>query len=383
VLRVLEGRTPNLMQRAEEIRRSARIGFVGDAGQELLEAFVDEMPERYLLAHPVDVIRAHALGTFPALLDASAHSPAMLYYLDNDTSTAGNPNENYARELMELYALGADRGAYTEDDVRELARALTGWRADWSEALGTHNIRFDPNRFDATSKTIFAGTGHQRSGNLGWRDAVNAVVDHPLHPSFVVLKLCSYFIPPPPSHTTQLELEALYRSSGEQLMPLVRAILVHPDLHQGGTLVKPPAVYNAGLLRARGRGIDTDAWTWLGATAGQMLGLPPNVSGWNDRAWLNTSTFSARWSIANYVLVGGTVADAAYQGVTETPAQAVDAALACWGRPNLTAQHRAALDRVAGEPWLRTDYWNAHTFYAQRQNVLRQLVVAAPDFQVS
>ncbi len=75
--------------------------------------------------------------------------PAMIRWLNQDQNRRGNPNENYARELMELFTLGADRGAYTEDDVRELARALTGWDSDWSEELGYHNFRFVPTRHDS------------------------------------------------------------------------------------------------------------------------------------------------------------------------------------------------------------------------------------------
>ena len=123
--------------------------------------------------------------------------PAMLIFLNGIDNDRDYPNENYGRELMELFTLGADRGAYSEDDVRELARALTGWRADWSEARGLHNFRFDERHWDPNFKTVFGA-----DGKFNWEDAVRLVVDHPLHASFFVYKLWSYFIPEPPSRTS-------------------------------------------------------------------------------------------------------------------------------------------------------------------------------------
>src|SRR6185437_1839628 len=95
--------------------------------------------------------------------------------------------------LMELFTLGADRGAYTETDVRELARSLTGWRAAGSSDAGLHGFRYDATRWDSGSKTVIGQTGAYT-----WEDACRLVVDHPLHASFFVAKLWSYFVPVPP-----------------------------------------------------------------------------------------------------------------------------------------------------------------------------------------
>ena len=116
--------------------------------------------------------------------------PAMLTFLNGIDNRKGSPNENYAREVMELFTLGADRGAYTETDVRQAAKALTGWRADWVDSVGLTNFRFDADRHDTTTKTIFG-----KSGNYGWQDVCNLCLEHPLHPSFFVTKLWSYFVP--------------------------------------------------------------------------------------------------------------------------------------------------------------------------------------------
>lgn len=343
--------------------------------------------ERKLMPAHLELLRSGWRGSFRDLLMNVTQDPAMLLFLDGTSNRRGAPNENYARELQELYALGADRGAYTENDVREMARALTGFRHDWSDAIGTHNFRFDPGRADTGTKVIYAGTGWERRGRLGWRDAVNAVVDHPLHPSFVVLKLWSYFIPTAPAPETQAALEALYRRSGERLQPLVEAILLHPDLHQGPAMVKPPIVFAAGLMRGRGIGITTDSWVWLCNNAEQVFGQPPNVAGWNDRAWLNTSTHAARWTMASQIVRWASATSASYRGRTESTGEAVDAALAFWGHPSLSPDARRALQAVGSETWApRTpgdQYGSLETFLAQRQNAMRLIVAASPDFQVS
>ncbi len=105
------------------------------------------------------LLRANALGNFHDLFLAVTTDPAMLVFLDGIYNDKREPNENYAREMMELFSLGADRGAYTERDVREMARALTGWRADWTQSSGLQNFRFDPAHHDAASKTVFGQTG--------------------------------------------------------------------------------------------------------------------------------------------------------------------------------------------------------------------------------
>ncbi len=95
-----------------------------------------------------NLFRGACFGSFLDLFKAVTIDPAMLQWLNGNENTKNSPNENYGREMMELFSLGADRGAYTEDDIREQARALTGWRNDWSNELGAYNFRFDPKRHD-------------------------------------------------------------------------------------------------------------------------------------------------------------------------------------------------------------------------------------------
>ncbi len=242
------------------------------------------------------LFRRRALGSFRDLLLDVTHDPAMLIFLSGVENTKDAPNENYGRELMELFTLGAGRG-YTERDVREQARALTGWDSDWRNGVGQTNFRFLSTRHDNGVKTIFG-----KKGRFDWRDSCHLCLEHPSHASYAVTKLWSYFVPVPPDGTTQAALESLYRSGGYEIRPLLDAILRHPALYLGPAMVKPPVVYTAGLLRALGRGIDTSAWVWLDDEAGQRLFYPPNVAGWDDSRWLDTATFRGRWDVAGYAL---------------------------------------------------------------------------------
>jgi uncharacterized protein (DUF1800 family) len=330
------------------------------------------------------LFRAGALGSFKDLLLAVTKDPAMLVWLNGVDNRRAAPNENYARELMELFTLGTGRGAYSEQDVRQLALALTGWRADWTDGIGWNNFRYDDKRHDATTKTVFG-----KSGNFGWQDAVQLVLDNPYHASFFVTKLWSYFIPTPPSTDTQAALQRMYLESGYGIRPVVEAILMHPDFYDGPAMVKPPVVYNAGILRAMGRGVDR-SWAWLTGNAGQQLFYPPNVSGWDDSMWLDTSRWKARFDIAVHAtsLVGvwtGTVDPwntATPYDKTEDPETAVARAIAFLNNPTLTAATREYLVQFATncvpaamKPWELSPY------KAMRQNALRQLVATSPDFQ--
>ena len=327
-----------------------------------------------------ELLRSHALGTFTDLVRDITVDPAMLVFLSGIYNRRGAINENYGRELMELFALGADRGAYTETDVRELARALSGWMADWTDD-GFANFRFVSTRADIGTKSLWAGTSYARSGAFDYRDVTGLVLENPWHRSFFVLKLWSYFVPSPPSAATQAALEQIYVSSGRSIADVVEAILMHPDVYLGAPLVKPPAVYNAGLLRATGQTINTDAWVWLGDMSGQQLFYPPNVSGWNDRAWLDTSSLYGRWYVANQVLTPFERAGSHYAGSTETGAQALTAALAQVGSPALSPGTLAVLQTFADLPRPVAEV-DEPGYRALRQNALRMLVATSPDFQV-
>jgi hypothetical protein len=330
-----------------------------------------------------ELFRSMALGSFQDLFLAVSSNPAMLVFLDGIYNAKDDSNENYAREMMELFSLGADRGAYSEDDVREMARALTGWTAEWSSGEGLHEFRYAPSRHDDGAKTVFGQTG-----TWDWEDAVRLCVSHPLHASFFVTKLWGYFIPSPPDEATLASLQGLYVGSGYSIQAVVEAILLHPTFYEGPELVTPPVVYNAGLLRAVGRYIDTTAWSWLSAQAGQQLFYPPNVSGWDFTRWLDTSTAKARWEIANCVVAlsypdpwpeGGSKYDP-----SESPTAAMGSALSYWASPLLSQETEDCLGTFAQNCLAgHTEKWELSPLRAMRQNALRMLIATSPDMQVS
>jgi uncharacterized protein (DUF1800 family) len=145
--------------------------------------------------------------------------------------------------------------------------------------------------------------------------------------------------------------------------------------------VKPPVVQLASMLRALGRYVDTEAWSWLCEEAGQRLFWPPNVSGWDDNRWLDTSRMRARWNMVTYALEEVSV-DAWNDdySITETPEEALARALAAWGSPELRAEHRdELLDLGRRSEKLIAAQWEKGPYRALRQNALLQLIGVSPD----
>ena len=334
-----------------------------------------------LMLQQYELFRQKGRGSFETLLREVTQNGAMILWLNANENRNRRINENYAREVMELFTLGADRGAYTETDVRELARSLSGWVADWTAELGWYQFRWVQSEWDPNPKTVFG-----RTGNFNWEHAYRMCVYHPMHPSFFVTKLWSYFIPTPPSDAERTSLEATYVNSDFDVIPVVRAILKHPSLYQGPRMVKPPAVLTAGMLRAIARGVDRSGWESNLRQAGQRLFEPPNVSGWDDAHWLDTSTQYGRWQLAQLAVddryITGTAAS--NYSNTETADQAVAAALAFWGNPSLTQESKDSLRSFAASclPGTMTTT-QQRTYRAQRQNALRQLIAVSPDYQTS
>ena len=329
------------------------------------------------MLNQTNIFRAHGLGSFRDMTRAITTDPAMLQFLNGMSNRRGAVNENYARELMELFTLGADRGAYTETDVRELARSLTGWRADYDN--GWVNWRWDQaGRWDSQNKTVFG-----RTGRFNWQDACELVLTHPMHPSFFVRKLWSHFIPTPPGDATSAALEQLYVATGLQIRPVLEAILCSPDFYDGPRMVKPPIVLSAGLMRATGRGIENLEWWYRSDRSGQRIYYPPDVSGWNERRWLDSNTTLGRWDLVGLALAGTMVKSPAADTYPEQSAdQALAAALAFWGDPDLTPESAGQLLAFAQAvvPATGTAVSRAR-LRAQRFNALRQLIAAGPDHQ--
>jgi uncharacterized protein (DUF1800 family) len=340
----------------------------------------DGVGQQSLMLAQNDLFRRSALGSFDQLARDVTQDPAMIVWLNLNENSRWNPNENYARELMELFTLGADRGAYSEQDVRNLARALTGFDFEWSDELGMYDFRYVPARHDDGSKTIFGQTGAYT-----WEQGVAMCVRHAMHHSFFVNKLWGCFVATPPSDSDRKALESLYASSGYQVRPVLEAILLHPDFHTGARMVKPPVVFLAGLLRMLQRSVDGEHWVWYADGAGQRLFYPPDVSGWDDSRWLDTSTVRGRFDVVSQAvsdryLDGEAVDD---YDETETPEAAVATARAWAGDPNLTAETVGVLTAFAANALAGAGGWQLSTYRGLRQNALRLLILASPDYQTS
>ncbi len=324
--------------------------------------------------------RRNALGNFHKLFSDVTVDPAMLLWLNGNTNNKYSPNENYGREMLELFSLGQGRG-YNQDDVHQNARALTGWTNDWSNTRGPENFRFDATLHDYGVKKIF---GHV--GRWNWKDSVRFAVAHPTHPSFFVSKLWGYFVGAElPNHTAR-ELENAYVRGGYEVRPIVEAILRHPLFYEGPRLVTPPIVWTAGLLRASGQTITTTDWAWIASLTGQMLFQPPNVSGWDYAQWLDTSRWAGRLQAVNTALGSNYVMQGKkyLYGINETNEQAYNHAIAFWGGlplSDLARNHLLALGRRIAHG--QTQEWEQVGFRQQRQNALRNLIPMSPDWMTA
>jgi uncharacterized protein (DUF1800 family) len=335
----------------------------------------DGVGDTRLMLAQYRTLRRGALGRFRDLARAITRDRAMQLFLSLANSEKGSPNENFARELLELFTLGVNNG-YTERDVREAARALTGFTFDYE----TRRFGFDPDRHDRGVKRILGWVGRFQP-----LDVVDIAIEHRAHPAFICSKLWGYFSPRPCPPALLRSLARTYRRAGTDVRPVLREILTHKLFHAAlaePDMVKPPFVYVAGMLRMTGGRVDDDAWRWRLGQMGQVPFHPPNVSGWEGgTAWLSTSSIRARFDAATAVL-HSTIEDGSISA-KQTPAQALRSALAATGHPRVGARTRRALQAyavssVAG----RTDDWEVEHYFPERQRVLRHLLLAGPDAQV-
>jgi uncharacterized protein (DUF1800 family) len=207
-----------------------------------------------LLVGQIETLRTLALGKFPDLLKAVARDPAMLVWLDGAQNVRGRPNENFARELLELFTIGI--GSYTEKDVREVARAFTGWslRRLPTGPLGpSAQFQFRPFLHDAGEKAVLGKTGP-----LGGDDVLNLLCERPETSQRIVRRFFEWFVHPNPEVSTVERFARLYRESGMETRALVRAIALSPEFQSAKvrrTIVKSPLdfVEARGPLRAARR----------------------------------------------------------------------------------------------------------------------------------
>jgi uncharacterized protein (DUF1800 family) len=232
--------------------------------------------------------RRHSLGDFKVLLSEMITDPAMLFYLDGRRNLAKKPNENFARELLELFTLGEGNG-YSEADVAAAARALTGWTVDpltsQAKLLAKHH--------DDGEKTFLG-----RRGRLGADDIVAIILDQPATARHIATKFHAAFIGGTPNAKTMADATEAFRRSGYQLHPLLRTLLLSDAFwspKNRGTLVKSPVDLVVGSARFAGYRDDTKTLVGRMNAMGQQLFRPPNVKGWpGGTQWITSTTLVAR-----------------------------------------------------------------------------------------
>lgn len=207
-----------------------------------------EVAQQYKTIDDRTVVRAYALASFPQLLSASAHSPAMLLYLNNDVSVAGNPNENYARELMELHTLDVG-GGYTQADVQEVARCLTGWQIMTSGSLrGT--FRYNNTQHDQGVKQVLGTTVPAGGGQADGDTVLGLLSNHPSTARFIAGKLCRHFLGYSVSAAVIDRVAGVYAATGGDIRAMVRETLRPQHLASATPKLKRPFHHFVSAMRA-------------------------------------------------------------------------------------------------------------------------------------
>ena len=247
------------------------------------------------------LLHRHALGNYRKLTHAIVHDPAMLKYLDNDRNVVGKPNENLGRELLELFTMGEGSG-YTEKDIAEVARALTGLAPTPG---GVALVR--PKGHDRGEKTIFG-----KAGNFGPDDVMDLIFDRPEPSRHLARRLWEFFAYPEPSDEELKPVADTLKRSGYELKPALRALFTSPAFYGEKArfaLIKSPAelaVSTMRLLERRAEEMDVRAIERSLRAMDQELLQPPNVRGWvGGDNWITAATLYTRYNIATAMVNGG------------------------------------------------------------------------------
>ncbi|MFN6312084.1 MAG: DUF1800 family protein [Planctomyces sp.] len=259
----------------------------------------DKVTEPQLMLNQNQLLRRLAFGDFHELVQQIAKDPAMLLYLDSASNRKAHPNENFARELMELFCLG--EGQYTERDIRELARCFTGWEVRRGE------YRFNRFQHDTGSRSFLGATGV-----LSGEEAVQVVLRQPQTAEFIVSKLLRYFMLDEPAGQAELlaPLAQQFRDDGLQIRPLLRMMLgsrLFFSRQCVGRKLKSPVELALGLLRCLEGSTNAVELAKAMQQLGQGLLYPPSVKGWDGgRTWINSSTLLGRSNLMRRLITSET-----------------------------------------------------------------------------
>jgi uncharacterized protein (DUF1800 family) len=243
----------------------------------------------------LDVLRRNALGNFGTMLKEVSRSAAMLYFLNNQQNRKGHPNENFAREVMELFTLG--RGNYTENDIKEAARAFTGWSAN---AQG--EFIFRKGQHDYGKKTVLGKTG-----NFDGDDVLNILLDRKETATYICRKMYKFFVNEKVEEEKVNWISARFYANDYDISKLLEDIFTSDwfyDEKNIGANIKSPIELLVGIQRMLPMEMENEeAMLILQRILGQILFYPPNVAGWpGGRTWIDSSTLMMRMRIPQLII---------------------------------------------------------------------------------
>ena len=355
--------------------------------------------------------RTHCLGNFRDMVFDITRDAAMLDYLDGFRNQKDSPNENYGREVMELFVLGvkdlAGNDTYTQDDVVQMARCCTGFVPETKQkknrTVFTGKILIEPSRFDDGTKTLFPGTGHEASGNIGIENAdglpfpsgVNAIDilfthrdtdGRPTAARFIAKKLWEWYAYPDPPLALIDELADVFIAANYQVRPLVYAILTHDeffsDLARAAT-AKTPVDFALQGIEALEAKTKLDEVPDFVRFMGMDLFNPPSVNGWNHSAWLSTSRFLERFEFAQELAAGRDkkifkfIPKKLLDASVVSTGPMVDGLLARMGVTVPDATRQALIDYLDGGDALSDEEWLETKFRG-----VFVLLLTLPEFQI-
>lgn len=241
-----------------------------------------------------NTMRQNALGKFGDLLLAVSKSPAMIQFLNNQQNRKDSPNENFAREVMELFTLG--RGNYTEYDIKEAARAFTGWSFNVEGEFVFRDRQHD------TNEKTFQG----KTGNFKGEDIINLILQNPKTATFICTKIYRYFVNENPDNQIIEKLSKRFRSTNYDISDLMENIFTSDWFYLPeniGTRIKSPVELLVGMQRNFGITFEQkQAVLFIQKSLGQILFYPPNVAGWaGGKNWIDSSTLLARMKLPELI----------------------------------------------------------------------------------
>ena len=306
---------PNRGQAANELKQ-ATVYRAMYSNRQLYEVMVEFWSNHFSIYHrdgPVtllktlddrNVIRPHALGSFRDLLHGSSKSPAMLVYLDNHTNVAGTPNENYARELMELHTLGVD-GGYTETDVQEVARCFTGWAVGRRGSGNMGNFQFYPRLHDQGEKTVLGTAIPANGGIRDGEQVIDMLAGHPSTARFISTKLARHFVADEPPQALVDRLARIFLDTDGDIRSLLREIFLSDEfLRSADQKLKRPMEYIISALRSTRASPGPQAYRGVRQYLFALGQIPfdwvppdgyPDVAGY----WTSTNGLLNRWNFAS------------------------------------------------------------------------------------